>query len=81
MFWWRGSVERVRYKPEIDEVCIYNGNKSSIKGFPVVCTRKKDRYAVWIKGCGTGTKWDTREWSCSTSFLSPYQLTEPDWEV
>jgi hypothetical protein len=74
-------MERVRHKPEIGEVCIYNGNKSNIKGFSVICTRNKDKYSVWIKACGSATVWDTKEWSCSTIFLSPQQITEPDWEV
>jgi hypothetical protein len=81
VFWWGGSMERVRYRPKVGEVCTYHGVKEVIRGFPVICTRHKSKTSVWIQGYGTSTKWDTKEWSCTTSFLSPLQPAEPDWEV
>ncbi len=74
-------MERVRYKPKIGEVCTYDGQKSNIKGKLVICTKIKSSTAVWIKGYYTATNWDTREWDCTTRFLSPYKPQEPDWEV
>ena len=81
MFWWGGSVERMRYKPKVGEICVYSGRKSDIRGLLVICTEDKDIFSVWIKGYSTGTKHDRTVWSCSTTFLSPYQPTEPNWEI